>query len=120
MTGGCAGIPKGPASSLDVTGAWQGTWQVMGNPNSNGTIRLVLQQMDSVDSVAAVVGDVFITGASIRGGQLEGRVSGRVLTFSVGPILQGEVHVLDEAMSGYIVHRGVTAGMNAERVWPVR
>jgi hypothetical protein len=92
----------------------------MGNSNSNGMIRLVLQQMDSVDSVAAVVGDVLITGASVRGGQLEGRVSGRVFTFSVGPILQGELQVLEETMSGYIVHRGVTAAMSAERLWPVR
>jgi hypothetical protein len=116
----CAGIPKGPQSTIDVTGIWQGTWQVMGNPNSNGTVRLVLQQMDSVDSVAAVLGDMFITGASTKGGELQGRVSGSVFTFTVGPTLDGELHVLEDTISGYIVSRGVTAAMRADRVWPVR
>jgi hypothetical protein len=114
ILGACASMPQGPASSIDVTGAWHGTWHVMGNPNSKGTIRLILQQMDSVDSVAFVVGDVFITGASFTSGELEGRVSSNVFTFSVGPTLLGEVRLNEESMSGFIVARGVTAAMTAD------
>jgi hypothetical protein len=79
---------------VNVTGLWEGNWQVPGV--SKGSVAMTLVQRG-----ASVSGEVALTlGRGLQGGPLEGRVSGSTFVFRSEGGFVGEAIVEGSRMTG--------------------
>jgi hypothetical protein len=94
---GCASAPAVPPGVLDVTGAWDGTWNagIVGA----GSIALRLEQKGAV-----VTGQLEMSGMqaiSATDGPVGGRVTGNVFTFKQETgVIEGALTVSGDEMVG--------------------
>jgi hypothetical protein len=94
VAAGCAPVHRGAPPAVDVTGVWEGEWQIAGV--ARGSLAMTL-----VQRAAEVAGEVALTlGQGLQGGPIEGRVSGSTFTFRGEGGFAGEATVEGGRMTG--------------------
>jgi hypothetical protein len=90
----CAPAPRGAPPAVNVTGIWEGQWQIAGV--SRGSLAMTLVQRGG-----QVSGEVALTlGQGLQGGPMEGRVSGSTFVFRSEGGFEGVATVDGNHMTG--------------------